>query len=549
MAELSLQQALEQGLRHFRAGSLAQAESIFQQVLAHFPANADAAYMLGVIAYSNGRLDVAIEFLRRAVALQPDSAQIHYNLGEALTTALEWENAIAHYQQALALKPEYPEALINLGNALVQTGQIDPAIEAFQKAVSLRPQSPEAHSNLANAFQHKGRFEEAIACAQRALQCEPKCFEAYLNLGNALLQLNRLEQSIEAFERGVALAPKSAAAHNNLGNALLCAGRPLEAIPSFRAALVLLPHYHEARLNLALALLATGNFGEGWKEYEIRTRSRALSRPDIIQPKWDGSPLGGRRILLRAEQGIGDTIQFMRYIPMIQTLGGKIILECQAPLTRLLAGVPSVEACITREERHPEFDVQCSLLSLPAIFDTQVETIPLGIPYISADSSLAALWEAHLSGTPGLKVGLAWAGGPEHTKDRNRSIAFSSLQPILGLSSVTFISLQKGAASNQSSGESRLIDWTSELSDFADTAALISNLDLVITVDTSVAHLAGAMGKPVWVLLPFAPDWRWMLDREDSPWYPTMRLFRQQRAGEWQPPIDRMVEAIQGFAR
>ena len=302
-------------------------------------------------------------------------------------------------------------------------------------------------------------------------------------------------------------------------------------------------------MSLALALLLQGRFAEGWEAYESRRQIRRIARdPGFVQPFWDGSPLGGRRILLTSEQGFGDTIQFVRYAPLVAARGGRVLLQCKPELKRLLAGQCGIEQVVTPGDATPAFDVWCLLMSLPHLLGTTLQTIPAQVPYLTPDPHLIDKWGKRTAHEPaGLKVGLVWAGGAHNKNDRVRSLSLGALAPLAQVPGVRFYSLQKGAASDQARtppAGMEMTDWTPELADFADTAALVANLDLVISVDTAVAHLAGAIGKPVWVLLPLSPDFRWLLNRDDSPWYPTVRLFRQPTRGDWASVIERVRRAL-----
>jgi len=327
-------------------------------------------------------------------------------------------------------------------------------------------------------------------------------------------------------------------------------GRIDEAIAACRQAIALNPDYAEFHFNLALSLLTSGDFQQGWEEYEWRWKCKEFPSParDFAQPQWDGCPLEGRTLLLHTEQGHGDALQFIRYFPLVEQRGGKILIECYAELQRLFRTTAGRCQVVVRGQPLPAFDLHSPLLSLPRVFGTNLANIPNTVPYLRADPEDAGRWQRRLADDSALvKVGLAWAGRPTHTNDRNRSIKLARLAPLGQLPGVRFFSLQKGEVAAEAKTPPpgmELVDWTEELKDFAETAALIANLDLVVAVDTAVVHLAGAMGKPVWVLLPFGSDWRWLLERQDSPWYPSMRLFRQSRIGDWDSVIARVVEAL-----
>jgi hypothetical protein len=366
-------------------------------------------------------------------------------------------------------------------------------------------------------------------------------------LGNALQDKGQLNDGIAAHNRALHLNPNYAEVHNNLGNALGAAGRFEEAVASLRRAIELKPDFAIAHFSLANMLLLQGDFDRGWPEYEWRRSLPGLNRREFVQPRWDGTALNGRTILLHAEQGIGDTIQLIRYVNTASVRGGKIVVECQPELVRLFQTLSGVDQVVALNQPLPDFDIHCPMFSLPPILKTNLETIPATVPYLKADENLCLRWAACMAPFGERNVGIVWAGSPGHKNDRNRSFSLSQLSPFARIPGITFHSLQKGDAARQASTSPegmKLIDRSAELSDFAETAALIANLDLVIAADTAAAHLAGALAKPVWVLLPFVPDWRWMLDRPDNPWYPTMRLFRQKSFGDWTEVIERVAQAL-----
>ncbi len=584
MAQLTIQDAFDLALRHRQAGRLEEAERLLGQILARQPEHADAMRFLGLIARQQGRDDMAVDLLRRAIALRPNYAEAHYDLGNVLTGKGQLDGAIAAYRQAIALKPDVPEAHYNLGVtlqdngrldeaiaayrqaialnanfteaqnnlgiALVEAGQFDEAIVACRRAIALNPTLPEAHNNLGIALKRKGQFDEAVAACRRAIALRPNYAAGHGNLGNALRGEGQLDEAITAFRKAITVKPNLLEAHYNLGNALVDKRRPDEALAAFRRAIAINTTSPEAHYNYSLAMLTLGQLQQGWEEYEWRWKCKEFpSRPrDFTQPQWDGCPLEGRAILLHAEQGLGDAIQFIRYLPLVQRRGGKIILECHGKLRRLLQPMAGGCQIVTRGQPLPAFDLHCPLLGLPRVFQTNLASIPKTVPYLQADAEDAERWRQRLANhSPAVNVGLAWAGSPIHQNDRNRSIKLAKLAALGRASGVRFFSLQKGEAAAESKtppAGMELVDWTEELNDFADTAALVANLELVIAVDTAVAHLAGAMGKPVWTLLPIFPDWRWLLEREDSPWYPSMRLFRQSSWGDWDSVVTRVVEAL-----
>jgi Flp pilus assembly protein TadD len=505
-------------------------------------------------------LDQALAAYRQAVMLQPGSAVAHHNLGNALRDGGRLVEAVAEFRQALALKPDLMESHISLGNALARLGQLEEAVAVYRRATALKPSSAQAYSNLGCLLRAQGQLDAAMAAFRQAVALKPDLAEAHYNLGNGLYDQGLLEQASAAYRQALALRPGIAGAWNNLGNCLRDLDDLDAAIAAYRRAVAIEPNYADAHSNLALALLLHGDFAAAWPEHEWRWRCQGLIFPGPLPaPRWDGGDLAGRTILLRAEQGFGDTLQFIRYVPLVAARCGRVVVECQAELVTLLRGMPGIGQLVAHGDALPAFDVYCPLLSLPLLFGTGLSNIPGTVPYLSADAARAEQWAARIAseaaaqGSPGagrrpLRVGLAWAGRRTHINDHNRSIRPQALAPLGQVPQVSFYSLQKGSpapgAPPPPSGL-HLIDWTTELRDFADTAALVANLDLVITVDTSVAHLAGAMGKPVGVLLPFVPDWRWMRGRADSPWYPTMRLFRQPRRGDWEAVLRQVVVELQ----
>ncbi len=480
--------AVERAVSHHRRGELQQAEVIYRQVLHVEPNNADALHLLGVIAHQRGKNEDAVCLIEKAIKVNQAVPLFHNNVGMAYSALNKLEEAIACYRHALSLNPDYYDAHTNLGNALHERGKMEEAEACHQRALSLKPDFYMSHNNLGSLFHNQGKLEEAIACYRRAIFLKPDFPLAHFNLSNIYL--------------------------------------------------------------------LKGNLKEGWEEYKYRYRRQVVKylNPDYLffpQPYWDGSEIKGKTILLYAEQGFGDTIQFIRYVPMVLEKCDKIIVVCQEELIPLMSRVNSmrqVEQVVAQGKQLPDFDFQCPLLNLPSVFNTTLETVPAAIPYITNDPQKVSRWRERLqSDSGGLKIGLCWSGRPTHKNDRNRSIPLNMFSMPGEMQNITFYSLQKGKAAEQASNPPdgmNLVDYTNHLNDLSDTAALIENLDLIISVDTSVAHLAGALGKPVWTLLPFMPDWRWLLDRADTPWYPTMRLFRQSSMRDWSEVIISIKNAL-----
>ena len=574
-------------------GRFDEAAAALSRAVALKPGMAMAHANLANVYRDLGRFDEAIEGFHRAIQIKPDYAAAYSNLGNALCDKSRFEDAAAAYRRAIQLDPGFAPAHSNLGVALERLGRSEEAAAAFQRAIDLAPDYAEAYSNLGRSLESLNRIDAAISAHERTVQLKPESAPLLCNLGNALQSKKQTDRAIAILRRAIQLDPRLAEAHNNLANALSDRGDAGDAIASYREALRLRPDYADAmsnlagalidhgkldepegllrraieidpqfpdaHWNLAIFLLLGGDFERGLPEYEWRWKVRNVMRgsPRIPQPPWDGRELNGRTILLHTEQGAGDAIQFIRYTSMVAARGGRIILRCPIELKRLFAQIPEIERIIDPNEPLPDFDAHCPLLSLPLAFGTDLRSIPAPVPYLRADPSLAEAWKTKLiaKGDTTLyikgrvpfsrKIGLAWSGAAIHVNDRNRSTMLGSFAPLSDVKNAAFYSLQKGeAAKHPPPAGLAIADFTSELNDFADTAALIENLDLVITVDTSVAHLAGAMGKPVWVILPCNPDWRWMYDRTDSPWYPTMRLFRQGGPEDWAAVIGEVVRRL-----
>lgn len=502
-----------------RAGDLARAWTLYSEVLKHDPDNADALHLLGVIASQQGKYDDALDLIGRAISRQGRTAAFHASLGRVFRQLGRAREAEACFRDALRLDPGLFEVMLRLGNIRRERGELSDAETCYRNALARKPDYAEAHANLGVVLKARGQLDQAISHYRTALQHRPD------------------------------LAP----IHCNLGNALRAQARTLEAIASYREAVRLDPEYGDAHLNLALALLLAGEFEEGWREYEWRWKCDAARKVNVlrggfVQPLWDGTDPAGRRILLQAEQGYGDAIQFVRFTDAIARRGATVIVECQPELKRLLASAAGVAQVVARDEPLPDFDLHCPLISVARILGIGLETMRATVPYLSCGATRSADWSERLGGAHGtLRVGLAWAGAQENSNDRNRSISLAALSPLAAAHNVAFYSLQKGPAGLQAASPPaamRLHDHALQLQDFADTGALIERLDLVISVDTAVAHLAGALGKPAWTLLEFSPDWRWMLGRDTTPWYPSMRLFRQAYAGDWNGTIERVAEAL-----
>jgi len=549
MTAPAIDELFDLALQHHQAGRLQDAEKFYQIIIAKEADHAGALEYLGVIASQTGRSSAGIDLIRRAIAINPNRAETHYNLGLALKQEGRLDEAIVAYRQAIALNPGDADIHNNLGIALRGRRALDEAAAAFRRGIALNPNSAELQSNLGNVLLDKGQFDEAIAAHLRAIALNPAYAEAHSNLGIALGEIGKTDESIAAHLRAIALRPSYAEAHSNLGIAFEDKGQLDEAIAAHRRAIAINPNYAAAHLHLAFGLQLRGDWDEGWSEMEWRWKVNGWPAPrPFVQPCWGGEELNGQTVLVHAEQGHGDVIQMLRYLPLLAGRGARVVLEVQPRLKRIAERAVGAEVVIAHGEPLPAFDFHCPMFSLPRAFNTRVESIPASFSYLSADAEVMESWRRKLAGSPaGRKVALVWAGNPVHKKDRRRSMPLSALAPLARVSGIQFYSLQKGEAGRQALNPPEgmsIIDRTGELGDFSDTAGLIAQMDLVISVDTATAHLAGAMGKPVWLLLPFVPDWRWLLNRDDSPWYPTMRLFRQTVAGDWDGVIRRVVEEL-----
>lgn len=432
--------------------------------------------------------------------------------------------------------------------ALFAANRLDQAQGIAQLLAAAAPDDFHVQHLTAAIAARRGDWQGCVDAATRALALQPAHAEALANRGAALRMLGRPEEALADYDRALATAPDSADAHNNRGVALGALNRHPEAIEAYTRALALRPSYDRARFNRALSRLVTGDFEGGWADHEYRwTGSEMQPVPRAIPGRaWDGrEDLRGKTILVYAEQGLGDAIQFSRYVPLLHRSGARVLLEVHAPLTRLLESVEGADHVIPTGSPLPPLDLHCALMSLPFALRTRADSIPAPIPYLEAATADIARWRERLRDAPGVRVGLAWSGSRTLRNDANRSMALDRLAP-LAAPGRTLIAVQKDIRDADRAALSAMgvRSFGEELTDFADTAALMESLDVIVSVDSSPAHLAGALGKPVWVLLPFSPDWRWMLDREDNPWYPTARLFRQSRIGDWDGVIRRVAEAL-----
>lgn len=536
-------------LRH--QGQTGEAVAAYQEALRLRPMYPEASNNLGIALAAQGRHEAAVVAFQQVIRLKPNDAEAFAHLAAALGDLNRLDEAVSAYEQAIRLRPDDPRPRKNLGITLAKLGKTDAAIASYREALRLRPDYVDALNDLGIALAKKNQFEDAARSYRQALVHRPEYAEAFNNLGNTLRNLGQFAEAVSSYDRAVAIKPSYADAYNNRGIALAEAGRFAEAVQSYTQCIRLRPHHIDAHLNRALTWLREGNFAQGWAGYEWRLRKKgALNRPPI-QPAWNGFPPEGLRILLVAEQGLGDSIQFIRYAPRLKQLGATVIFECPAKLIPLLARTPGIDQVYTQGEEPPEHDVHVPLLTLPGLLGTSLETIPREIPYIHPAPELVEYWRRELAAAPGFKVGINWQGNRSFAGDYHRSMPLRHFAPLAQVPGVRLFSLQKNEGSEQLQelgGEFSVNDLGPRIDEangpFMDTAAVLKNLDLFVTSDTAVAHLAGALGVPVWVPLGAAPGWQWMMGREDSPWYPSMRLYRQAKLGDWFPVFERIARDL-----
>lgn len=452
------------------------------------------------------------------------------------------------YNEILEMQPANIDTIFYLGTLKLQQGNFEEARLLLEKATSLNPDHAIAYNNLATVLIKQGKLDEAVTKYNQSIALQPDYVMAHCNLGNLLKDLGRFDEAEERCRRAISLQPDYADAHNNLAASLQKQGKHNEAIESYRMAIMYNPEHIHAHINRSSALLLTENFKEGWPEYEWRLHTKNCNSGTFHQAQWDGSPLKGKTILVHAEQGFGDTIQFIRYLPMIKSRGGRVIFECQKELISLLKDCSGIDEIIEKSSiSNIKFDTHIYLLSLPGIFGTSIDSMPSETPYISVNPELAEQWRLKFaSSNIDFKIGIVWSGRPTF-EDHYRSCSLDDFAPLAEIPGISFYSLQKGSASEEifnPSIDMKIINLDRELNDFSDTAAAMDNLDMIISTDTAVVHLAGALGKPIWSLLHTSSDWRWFLNRDDSPWYPEMRLFRQTKFNDWTGLFKQVKEAL-----
>lgn len=567
------------GVVDLNTGQLQSAAELIARALAIDPNNANARYNHAIALGALGQQEASADSYLRAGALNPGFAEAHASAGVMLSVLKRHREALDSYDKALVARPAYAQVWTNRGNALAELGQPEAALASYNKALDVQP-TPDCYSNRGNVLRKMGWQAQALESCDKALALNPSFVDAYDNRGLVLHDLGRYAEAVESYDRALSLKPDHAAAHlnrgialsemgrhaeaiesydraievapsramawynawNNHGVALTELGRHAEAPASYEQAIAINPANAEAHWNLGLCKLQLGDFERGWHEYEWRWKQKKLEPADLrgfAQPLWLGQqPLEGKTILLHAEQGLGDTLQFCRYAREVSGLGARVILEVQKTLASLLQGLEGVDELVARGQPLPLFDFHCPLLSLPLAFNTRLPGIPPPAAILTsgpASYDRRTAWEARLAPKRAPRVGLVWSGNASHMNDQNRSIALADLLEHLP-PGPQYVSLQKDvrdADRRTLQAHPEMLNFGDELHDFTDTAALCALMDGVVSVDTSVAHLAGTLGSKLWLLLPFNPDWRWMLERSDSPWYPSATLCRQLRPGDW----------------
>jgi tetratricopeptide (TPR) repeat protein len=575
---------LRQGIALGEQGRLDEGAAAFSEALRLQPDSVDAHNNLGSIRFAQRRLDEAIACYERVLHINPRHAAALYNLGVALEHQGRFQEAGVHYEQALQVDPQHADAWNNLGNVRKARRDLDGAIACYEQALRLkpdlaeiyinlgivygeredwqqaeanlslaqrqRPGNPEIPNGLGIVLAQQGRSEEAMQYFHKALELNPKFADVYNNMGIALKNQGKYAEAIASYQRALELSPSSPDAHTNWGNALQEQGILQEALGHYDRALKMAHDPPDSHFNRAILWLLQGDWERGWPEYEWRWQTKGFPHYGFRQPRWDGSDLTGKTIFLYAEQGLGDTLHFIRYVPLVKERGGRVIVQCQPVLQRLLANLAGIDQLIPQGSPVPEFDVHAALLSLPAIFKTTFANVPAQVPYLHPDPELVKHWRQEL-GAGDFKIGIVWQGNPKFGYDKLRSLALTEFAPLAQMPGVKLIGLQKGKGSEQIAsleGRFSVMDLSARLDEasgpFMDTAAVIKNLDLVIAPDTAIGHLAGALGARVWIALQTVPNWRWMLERTDSPWYPTARLFRQKEVGNWKGVFAEMASAL-----
>lgn len=566
---------------HRAAGRTREAEALYRRIIESDPRHHPSWHALGMIGLSRDRYDLAVAMAdkaiaiddripvyhrlraaafdrmdrpqlaaasyRRALALDPGDAALHATLGLVLGRQGKLAEAVEAFTQSLALQPENPQVQYNLGFACENLGRYDEAMAHYQRTLTLEPNSAEAWMSLGKVLFALNRLDESLAATDRALALKPGHVDALNNRGTALFQLHRPAEALACYDRAVALSPAHALGHVNRGNALVRLGRIPEALSQYARAQALNPDLAEAHWSESLARLRMNDMPKGWEKYEWRWRVRPETARGLPSPLWLGDEdIAGKTILIHGEQGFGDCIHFCRYVPMVAARGAKVVLEVPAELTRLMASLEGATELRTQGDPLPATDFHCPLASLPLAFRTAPDTVPAAVPYLAAPPHVAAAWREKLAHLPRPRIGLNWVAGARHWGELHRSLPPEALAPLLGCGA-TLVSLQQNYRREDTAwlaGHPAVHDFGAEIADFADTAAIAGEMDLVISVDTAVAHLAGALALPVWILLSYIGDWRWLTERADSPWYPTAKLYRQSEINDWAGVVARVADDL-----
>jgi tetratricopeptide (TPR) repeat protein len=509
---------IEHAFAHYQQGRLADAETICNAILAAEPEDFDALHLLGLLRHAQERNAEALRLVGAVLKRAPRSAEVLSNYGLILAALSRHEEALVCFEEALDHSAGYLNALRNRAASLKALARDEEALLAFAAIVATKDDDIDALNECGGLHMRLSRPDAAIACYDKALAIAPQVAELHINKGSALAASNRFDDALHSFAAAIAIAPGRAEAH-------------------YKASLI---------------RLRVGDFRSGWRDYEWRWRcERTPIVRRVAAPLWLGErPIKGKTIFLLGEQGFGDTIQFIRYAPLVAALGATVLVDVPPQLREIAASVPGVSSVVCGAEPTPHVDYRCPLLTLPLSFQTEVATIPANVPYIRPPEERVAKWRERLPQNGRLRVGLCWAGSPEHLNDRNRSIAIERFAKVLSVPNLDFVSVQKEVNERQAAilHENNVVELGQDFQDFADTAAVLAQLDLLISVDTSVAHLAGAMGKPVALLLPWSPDWRWMHERTGTPWYPTMLFFRQATRGDWDGPFEQLYQELSALA-
>lgn len=571
---------LRQATALFDSERYEECQDVCRRVIAIAPTNAVAWHVLGAAFGEAGRHDDAVECLKRSLQLDPSRARCWLHLGTYQRRAGRRDLAIDAYENYIRLSPDDDDAMAVLGQLYKLKNDLDRAANYYRRAIAINPRHVWAMNNLALIQQDRGDQAGALKLLEHAESLDLNRVDIMCNIGRLLHEMGQYGKAIDYLQRAIALQPDFAITYNNLGSALRLGqrvaeaeaaytaalermptlaealsnrgivrgemGRVAESVADFQKAMELAPDFGEAHFGYGMVLLSIGDYEHGWAEYQWlwRYSERAARAKSFVEPRWNGSDLAGKTILVYAEQGFGDTIHFCRFIPALVKRGGKVIFECQPPLVSLMKSLGTPCQIVRQGETLPGFDVQIPLPGLPFALEVRLQTLGRQAPYLRPSDELIEQWRNKIAGSAGLRVGIAWAGSPKHSDDRLRSMPAEKLKPLLDLPGMSFFSLQKDAVVDEAW---RVADHTNGFRDFSDAAALICNLDLVISVDTAILHLAGALGKPAWALLAFSNDWRWMRDRDDSPWYPTIKLWRQRTAGDWDELIERVRQALQRY--